>query len=238
MNFVKYKDCYVRAGLGVDKQMVSQCQDNYRNFDDLDGAVVMDWGMNIGAFGVMMSSYPIKQYIGVEPHPENFEVAVKNLNGRENFTLINAAVTTAEVETLNLCLTKSKQNLCSGATNIKSNGARGMRTVVIPVKAINAVDLLDKYQPTHLKCDIEGEEYRIFGDLDWKIPACIKQLALEYHWQDKVLAYESFRKRLTEQGFTPVYEELNYIKGTTEVDFLGKKVNYRNIWGLDCLYKR
>jgi FkbM family methyltransferase len=238
MELVKYRDMYVRAGLNVDKEMVKQCYDNYQHFDNLDGAVVMDWGMNIGGFGKMMAGHPIKQYIGVEPHPENFEVAQKNLGEYENFTLINAAVTTAMVDTIDLCLTKSKQNLCSGATNIKSNGARGMRTVVIPVKTVNPLELIIKHQPTHLKCDIEGEEYRIFGDMEWRVPDCIQQLALEFHWQDKVLAYDLYRKKLMDQGFKPIYEELNYIKGKKETTFLGKPLAYRNIWGLDGVYTR
>jgi FkbM family methyltransferase len=238
MDLVKYKDVYVRAGLNVDKQMVSECLVNYADFDELDGAVVMDWGMNIGGFGKMMAAHPIKHYIGVEPHPENFEVAAKNLGEYGNFTLVNAAVTTALVDTIDLCLTKSKQNLCSGATNIKSNSARGMRTVVIPVKTVNPTELITTFQPTHLKCDIEGEEYRIFGDMDWRIPDCIKQLALEFHWQDKVLTYDFYRKKLMDQGFKPVHEGLKYVKGKTEMEFLGEKVSYRNIWGLDGVYKR
>jgi FkbM family methyltransferase len=238
MDLVKYKDVYVRAGLNVDKQMVSDCLVNYADFDELDGAVVMDWGMNIGGFGKMMAAHPIKHYIGVEPHPENFEVAVKNLSDNQKFVLVNAAVTTAPLDTIDLCLTKSKQNLCSGATNIKSNSARGMRTIVIPVKTVNAIDLIKQYQPTHLKCDVEGEEYRIFNDIDWQIPSCIKQMALELHWQDKVLAYDGIRENFIKQGFNLVYENINYVKGDKEATIAGQTIKYRNIWGIDILCKR
>ena len=238
MELAKYKDCYVRKGLAVDKQMIKQCFDNYKDFDNLDGAVVMDWGMNIGGFGKMMSKQPVKQYIGVECHPENFELAKKNLEDNEHFVLVNAAVTTMDVDVIDLYLTESKQNFCSGTINLKSNGAKGLRKIRIPVKTVNAVDIIEKYKPTHLKCDIEGEEYRIFEDMNWEVPSCIKQLAFEFHWQDKILDYDRFRKRFMDQGFTPVYEELNYVKGDNETTFLGKPLNYRNIWGLDCLYKR
>ena len=49
--YKKFKDVWVREGLQVDKDMVSQCLQNYKDFDNLEGAVVMDWGMNIGGFG-------------------------------------------------------------------------------------------------------------------------------------------------------------------------------------------
>ena len=238
MEYTKFKDCYVRKGYNVDKQMVNDCLENYKDFDNLNGAVVMDWGMNIGGFGKMLVGHNIKKYIGVEPHPENYEVAEKNLGEYPNYTLINAAVTTAPVETIDLCLTKSKQNTCSGTINVKSNGARGLRTIVIPVKTVNAIEILEQYQPTHLKCDIEGEEYRIFDDIGWKLPDCVRQVAIEFHWSEKVLAYDGIRQKLIDQGFKPVFEAINYVKGDKEATIAGQTIKYRNIWGLDGVYKR
>jgi len=238
VEYAKYKDCFVRKGLSVDKQMIKQCFDNYKDFDDLENAVVMDWGMNIGGFGKLMSTKPIKSYIGVECHPENFVVATKNLGNYSNYKLLNAAVTTLEVDEIDLYLTTSKQNFCSGTINLKNNNAKGLRKIRIPVKTINAKQIIEEYQPSHLKCDIEGEEYRIFDDLDWVIPSCVKQLALEFHWQDKILDYNTYLEKLLKQGFKPVYENLNYVKGENIASFNGSEISYRNIWGLDCLYKR
>lgn len=194
--------------------------------------------MNIGGFGGMMASYPIKQYIGVEPHPENFEVAVKNLGEHKNFVLMNAAVVADDVETIELHLTKSKQNTCSGTTNLKSNGAKGLRPVVITVKAVNAFKLIEQYQPNILKVDIEGSEYSIFDPVDWQIPNCVKQIAIELHWADRVLAYEGLRKKFLDQGFTPRYEHLNYVPGTKEMKFVGETIKFRNLWGADCVFAR
>ena len=243
MEYRMFKNTYVREvdgkALQVDKDMVNDCLSNYSQFDDLEGAIVMDWGANIGGFGRMLMDKPIKQYIGVECHPENFEVMEKNLGDDLRFALIEAAVTNQDAGNIDLYMTGSKQEFCSGTTNPKSNAAKNMRKKKVSVATVNGYRLFEKYKPTHLKCDIEGEEYRMF-DPDWLIPDSVKQLSLEFHWADRILSdYEStVRESLIRQGFTPVQEQLNYVKGDKRVMFLGEDISYRNIWGLDTLYKR
>ena len=243
MDYRMFKNTYIREvdgkGLQVDKDMVNDCLANYTQFDDLDGAIVMDWGANIGGFGRMLMDEPIEKYIGVECHPENFEVMEKNLGHLSRFELINAAVTNQDMGEIILYMTGSKQEFCSGTTNPKSNAAKNMRKKKVFVPTINGHTLFEEYKPTHLKCDIEGEEYRMF-EPHWLVPECVKQLSLEFHWSDKILSdYEStVRESLIRQGFTPVQEQLNYVKGDKKVMFLGEDISYRNVWGLDTLYKR
>jgi hypothetical protein len=114
-----------------------------------------------------------------------------------------------------------------------------MRKNQVKVPTVQAKKLFDIYQPTHLKCDVEGEEYRIF-EPDWFIPESIKQMSLEFHWSDRILSdYESNqRAKFIEQGFKPLQEQLNLVPGDKQVMFLGEEVKYRNIWGMDTLYKR
>tara|TARA_B100000902_G_scaffold62911_1_gene69817 strand:- start:6197 stop:6928 length:732 start_codon:yes stop_codon:yes gene_type:complete len=243
MDYRLFKNTYVREidgkALQVDKDMVNDCLAHYSQFDDLEDAIVMDWGANIGGFGRMLMDKPIKRYIGVECHPENFEVMEKNLGDDLRFALIEAAVTNQDAGNIDLYMTGSKQEFCSGTTNPKSNAAKNMRKKKVSVATVNGYRLLEKYKPTHLKCDIEGEEYRMF-DPDWLIPDSVKQLSLEFHWADRILSdYEStVRESLIRQGFTPVQEKLNYVKGDKRVMFLGEDISYRNVWGLDTLYKR
>lgn len=243
MDYRLFKNTYVREidgkALQVDKDMVNDCLAHYSQFDDLEDAIVMDWGANIGGFGRMLMDKPIKRYIGVECHPENFEVMEKNLGDDLRFALIEAAVTNQDAGNIDLYMTGSKQEFCSGTTNPKSNAAKNMRKKKVSVATVNGYRLLEKYKPTHLKCDIEGEEYRMF-DPDWLIPDSVKQLSLEFHWADRILSdYEStVRESLIRQGFTPVQEQLNYVKGDKRVMFLGEDISYRNVWGLDTLYKR
>lgn len=238
-NYAKYKGYYVRPNLNVDKEMINQCLSNYKDFDLTPDSVVMDWGMNIGGFGKMSLDKSIKKYIGVECHPENFKLCHMNLISYPNAHLINAAVTNENLESIELYSTNSKQNFCSGTINLKNEFAKRLRKNVITVPVINADSLIEDYQPTHLKCDIEGEEYRILDSWKWIIPECIKQIAIEYHWENEILTYAENRATILSQGFTPVYEDLNYVKGKDKTFmFLGEEINYRNIWGLDCLYKR
>ena len=243
MEYRMFKNTYVREvdgkALQVDKDMVNDCLSNYSQFDDLEGAIVMDWGANIGGFGRMLMSEPIEKYIGVECHPENFEVMKKNLGHLSKFELINAAVTNQDIGEIILYMTGSKQEFCSGTTNPKSNAAKNMRKNKVFVPTVNGHKLFEEYKHTDLKCDIEGEEYRMF-DPHWLVPESVKQLSLEFHWSDRILSdYEStVRESLIRQGFTPVQEQLNYVKGDKRVMFLGEDISYRNVWGLDTLYKR
>ena len=248
-NFMTYKGVYVRDGLAVDKNMVRDCFLHYDKFGSkhsLKDAVVMDWGMNIGGFGHMMLQEPIKQYIGIEPHPDNFEVAKANLAHDPRAVLIQAAVTSSmknlfnePVDSIELYLTNSKQNYCSGTTNLKSKAAARLRQTKIDVPAAQANELMEKYKPTHFKCDIEGEEYRIFDSWDWKFPECVKEMAVEFHWQDKILTYENgWRSKILDSNFHPIYEDLNYVKGDTEFTWQNSPASYRNIWGMDCFYEK
>lgn len=250
MKFKMFKNTYVREvdgkPLQVDKSMVNDCLSNYSQFDDLEGAIVMDWGANIGGFGRMLMDKPIEKYIGVECHPENFEVLKKNVGDLSKFELINAAVTNLPLDQdtgkINLYLTGSKQEFCSGTTNPKSDIVLKLRKKKVSVSTVNGNFLLEKYKPTHFKCDIEGEEYRMF-DPDWIIPKCVKQLSMELHWvgDKRVLSkYENvIRKSFMEQGFTPLQEKLLYATGDAKKGtFLGESISYRNIWGLDTFWKR
>jgi FkbM family methyltransferase len=241
-NYKTYKGVYVREGLAVDKNMVRDCFRHYDKFGSkhsLKDAVVMDWGMNIGGFGHMMLQEPIKQYIGIEPHPDNFEVAKANLAHDPRSVLIQAAVTNEPVDSIELHLTNSKQSYCSGTINLKSKAAASLRQTKIDVPTKQANELMDKYKPTHFKCDIEGEEYRIFDSWNWKFPECVKEMAVEFHWQDKALSYEDgWRSKILDNGFHPVYENLNYVKGDTEFTWQNSPASYRNIWGIDCFYEK
>ena len=129
--------------------------------------------------------------------------------------------------------------MCSGTVHLKSQGAKSLRPVKLKVDAVNAARLLEEYQPSHLKIDVEGAEYPIMESMGWKVPQCVKQMALEFHWPEKVMAYEeTFRKDLVADGFEPVDETVNYVGGDNELSFLGRQINYRNIWGMDCFYRR
>ena len=116
------------------------------------------------------------KYIGVECHPENFEVMKKNLGHLSKFELINAAVTNQDIGEIILYMTGSKQEFCSGTTNPKSNAAKNMRKNKVFVPTVNGHKLFEEYKPTHLKCDIEGEEYRMF-DPHWLVPECVKPVS-------------------------------------------------------------
>lgn len=238
MELVKYKDVYVRKGLSVDKSMVNDCLGHYSLFDDLEGAIVMDWGMNIGAFGKMVLQQPIKQYIGVECHPDNFEVAKRNLGDDPRVTLIQAAVGIEDGDLL-LHLTRSKQNFCSGTVHLKSDRAKSLRPIQLNVKSLDVKKLLENFRPTHVKCDIEGSEYPILEYLNYQFPDSVQQLAIEFHWANRITSEEGeCDRRNLEKTFKPIVENLNYVPGSNVFKFKGEEILHRNVWGLDSFYRR
>ena len=115
--------------------------------------IVLDIGMNIGVFSVWAASRGAK-VIGYEPEKENYDLAVSNMdiNGFSG-ELFKKGVSD-EDKTISLYLNEKKNRGQHQTTYVK-----GRRSVDIECVGINSI--LEKYKPTKIKIDCEGEEYKI-----------------------------------------------------------------------------
>lgn len=135
------------------------------------GDIVLDIGMNIGAFSLLASFFGGK-VIGFEPDIENFDIAYKNLLGNGfNATLYREGV--SDMDKMVRLYLNEKKNRGQHTTTFVA----GRRWVEIVCRDINRVLL--EHRPTKVKIDCEGEEYKIIKAVkDW---LDVKAIVFEYH---------------------------------------------------------
>jgi len=136
--------------------------------------VVLDIGMNIGAFSVFYGS-KAKVCIGFEPEEENYNLAVLNINQnpREGAVIpLKKAVLGGSDKTIELFINNGSRR--DGDTIIPK---RGRTRRVVDAVSIN--DLIKEYKPNKIKMDCEASEYDIIKNLeDW---SGIESIVVEWH---------------------------------------------------------
>lgn len=136
--------------------------------------VVLDIGMNIGAFSVFYGS-KAKVCIGFEPEKENYDLAVLNINQnpREGAVIpLRKAVLGGKQKTIELFVNNGSRR--DGDTIIPKRGRA--RTIV---DAVSINDLISEYNPNKIKMDCEASEYDIIKNLeDW---SGIESIVVEWH---------------------------------------------------------
>lgn len=135
--------------------------------------VCIDLGANIGFATLVMWLKGCKNIYAIEPNIEAFKVLQKNLEGIQNISTLNLAIS-SETKKEKLYLhkdLKSKSDLenvlyLSEASSLLSNKTN-LGSEFYEVQAKSLIDLLAhlKKKPTIIKCDIEGGEYIIFKQI-------------------------------------------------------------------------
>jgi FkbM family methyltransferase len=144
---------------------------------------VLDIGMNIGVFTVAASKLA-KKVIAYEPDIVNFNLAKENikLNNVTNVEIYNKAIAEENGE-LKLYLNSGVCTDCHSTLEIK-----GRKFITVKSQSLN--DVIEKYKPTKLKVDCEGEELNFMTNANIEN---IKNLAMEVHfaysYRDKHIKY-------------------------------------------------
>lgn len=235
-----YKNTWTRKSFGVDRKMVNECLENYVHFTFDENSIVMDLGANIGGFTKMMIDQPIKEYIGVEPDPDNLELAKLNSQNAEfPITWYQGVATIRDTENLTFYTSGSGNSACSG-TSTPANLSNFRKGTVSTVKNFNIESLLEKHKPTHLKIDIEGAELEWFTATNAKIPDYVQEVALEFHRKEGIVKFDQLWYNILKEDFDVTFEPLY---GYTNVDNiesfpnLGIELKGR-VFGIDVFLKR
>ena len=177
-----YKGVWTRPDSPCDSKMVKECLDNYKHFTFTPESRVLDLGGNIGAFGWMALKAGVlpKNYMVYEPDPENLLVLQKN-NPDPHINIRQKVVTMSRERVLTFYKNESGNAACSGTATPVSERAKGHRKVRFDVANDYLPDVIEKFQPTHLKMDIEGGEHDWLVETKGIIPDYIQQFALELH---------------------------------------------------------
>jgi len=162
----------------------------------LKNTLALDLGGHIGCFPWWAFAHlGLRKVVSVEPDPANIEVYRANWSGADRTELIEAAVAEKGGEEISLYL---------GRTYSASNSVYPFRgRQEIRVKTVAFQQLLKKYKPTLIKCDIEGAEY----GLDWRaLPSHVRAVCMELHqhrpeWCQQQLDLVAL---IVSQGFKPL----------------------------------
>lgn len=172
----KKSGMYYRPGTS-DKKMIKESRDDYPKVECKD-KVVLDIGANIGGFTKIALDQGVKEIIAFEPDDYNFEILDLNIND-ERAALVKAAVIATDDEYIDFYLNGSGNSACSGSILEKRNAVDVKR-----VKAVNFKEIIEEYEPDLIKMDVEGAEFDLLVDFD--IPKCVKEIAIEFHGFRKV----------------------------------------------------
>lgn len=201
---------------GEDKEMVKESFRNYSCINFLDNDVVVDLGMNIGSFGVIaLRKNPNIRYVGYEPLDDNFNMAKLNLPNQAD--LYKAAVSHLGDKTL----TFSVRRNCSSTLFPKQNRKDHQS---ITVQNICIDEVIERFQPTVLKIDIEGAEEYLFEHWKHVIPECIRVLSIEVHAKK----YSKYFEEVTEKSLLKTHKR---IFSNLNTGFLKKSGVYSELFG-------
>ena len=157
--------------------------------------VVLDIGAHIGTFAVPVSM-KVHRVISVEMDLENYNVLALNTEIYPNISIIRAAVVSDNNDSRFVEYYRAKVNSGSHSIFVKKGRGDPIRCDTIKIG-----DLLDKYSPSIIKCDVEGSEYGIFEDL--QLPDFVRQIIIEFHfghkdWRDRA---NNLISNIIAQGF-------------------------------------
>ena len=177
------------------------------------GDVLLDIGANIGCVSRAYLAAGADKAIAIEPEPDNVRMMFKNLadelkNARA--LVFDRAVVAGSYpqESIKLSIAQFG-NRGNHSTVSKSSGRRP--TMSVPV--VRFPWLLDTYQPTLVKCDIEGGEYALADELA-SLPRFVKALTVEFHMN----AMPDARERARDLDARIQQSGLEYVAGPKNLD--------------------
>lgn len=154
-----------------DKVILDEVRGSYADLPIKRGDVFLDLGAHIGAASRIALDRGAKLVIAVEADPSSVIVLRRNLRGRPA-RFVWAAATSATTHTVPFYTRPERPHLSSAIGD-----DAGRRKVMVP--AVSLAALLERWNPTVVKCDIEFGEYDL-PELR-ALPPSVRVVALEVH---------------------------------------------------------
>ena len=170
---------FVRRGIPADPYIINEVP-TYAALAVGPDDTVLDLGANIGAMSHRFLSDGAKHVISVEPFPDNIDMLRRNLSSFDSsrYTILEAAVAGRESGQV---MTLYTPDTNFGMISVMKHDIDYARlTGEIQVFTVKFDELVVQYQPTIIKCDVEGAEMNFVSDLV-ALPDSVKQLAIEWH---------------------------------------------------------
>ena len=146
--------------------------ENQYDFLNVKNKTVLDLGENMGDTAILFAYKGAKKVIGYEPYTYQYQKALKNikLNKMENKIISIRAAASDK---------KGRITIKDGYSDGSSKLINVKKGITIPQTTLN--DIVKKYKPSILKCDVEGSEYKIFPAATKKTLRSFEQMIIDYH---------------------------------------------------------
>lgn len=143
--------------------------------------VILDIGACVGSFAKLSFEGGCKKYIAFEPDPDNFKVLELN-NKNKDSVLIQGAISNSNEEYITFYEAESGNKTIGYTDSEYTKDLNKNNRKEFKVKNYNFNEILDKYKPDVIKCDIEGGEFELF---DKYLPNYVTEVVMEIHVMNK-----------------------------------------------------
>jgi FkbM family methyltransferase len=235
MKIIEYKGVFCR-NIAADKNMIKECNKHYKDFTLNSESRVLDLGTHVGGFAKICQDAGVQNYMGFEANDITFDILKQNIKN-ENYKIFHSAVSASEDKEISFHVNENPGSNISGSV-IKKRGSRYGKNLLLTVKNTNFKDIIDEFQPTHIKMDIEGAEIEIIEKYD--IGDLTQEFFVEVHKaKPSLYFYENLHPKILDQGF-------KLINAEPFVGFPGNNTTWSGfgysgkgyLWGFNVFYKR
>lgn len=166
----------VREGTSDEFVVKEVFSGEYNKLNITTDDVIVDFGLNIGMFTLFALNKRAKKLYSYEADRENYEYALQNMKLNEidtnRYELFNMAVVGNDDVSREFSLNTKKNK---GAHSLLHKRGR----ITTTVSCININKILNLYNPTIVKMDIEGGEYECIKSLTSY--SGIREFIIEFH---------------------------------------------------------
>jgi FkbM family methyltransferase len=159
----------------------------------VEGKVVIDIGANIGDSSIYFALRGAGKIIGVEPIPDNYEMAVKNIRLNNFSDRISLMLAGCSAHTGSTTVSSGfEAGIASHTVNYGESGAK--------IPSVTLENIINEYNirdgETVLKMDCEGCEYDIILTASDSLLRQFSHMLIEYH-----AGYKDLKERLEKSAF-------------------------------------
>jgi FkbM family methyltransferase len=167
--------------------------DNLYEYLPVAGKTVIDIGANIADSSIYFAVRGAKKVIALEPFPENYEMAKRNIES--NNLLDKITLQLAGCAANQGFITISPFDKGSAVSSVK-NSSHGFKVPLLTLDDILKQNGLQNGELNILKMDCEGCEYESLLSADRDVIRSFSHIQLEYHY-----GYKNLKYKLEENGF-------------------------------------
>jgi FkbM family methyltransferase len=186
------------------------------------GDVMLDFGAHIGCVASRAALVGAAKIICVEAEPANFALLQQNTRSFQMVETIHGAVFGGDTTTVKLHTVERRDD--GGHSTGTHSAWYTTRGKTIEVPRVDFRQLLEQYQPTVVKMDVEGSEFT----LDWtNLPLTVRSIGLELHTRRETNRprAKEIVQTLADQGFKPVHNLNMESNFSAIVAFFSRDVN-------------